>query len=147
MKIVATVDDEDQEVVAIQTRYFLEGVTSVNRWLMRKRHLRIPPLYESGVRFRLEPWADDVQFFANVLEVIEQGWGDCKMLCAWRCAELREQRPHETFGFKLYWREVDADPLHAALGRKRIKYDVYHVQIRLPGEDEPVEDVSRFLHQ
>lgn len=157
MRAVVTIDDDDPEVVAIETRSMLEMVASVNRWHMRKRRHRIPPLYESGIRFRLEPWAEEVQWFANCLEVLEQGWGDCKMLCAWRIAELRERYPSLDFAFHITRGELSAastDSLHAAFGgrARRIKVDLFHVQIALPEGypelfPERIEDISRFLHQ
>jgi hypothetical protein len=146
LKLVTTVDDEDPEVVGVMTRYYLEGLAGINGWLMRKKSHKIPPLYESGIRFRLEPWAEQVQFYANALEVLEQGFGDCKMLSAWRVAELRLRHPDLQFGFHLYSRKHDRDPLHGSLGSARVTWVVYHVEVETPWTP-PLEDVSRFLHQ
>jgi hypothetical protein len=153
MKLVATIYDDDPDAVSAQCRYFLEGIVGINRRLLRQRK-NIPPLYQSGVRFRSEPWADEVQRYANLLEVLEQGWGDCKHLCAWRMAELREANPGRVFGFRFSLRTIKgygrADSLHAgARIRGPTIYDIYHVQIEIPAGfgEQPIEDVSRFLHQ
>jgi hypothetical protein len=153
MKLVATIYDDDADAVAAQSRYFLEGIVGINRRILRSRAGKsIPPLYSSGVRFRQEPWAEEVQRYANILEVIEQRWGDCKHLCAWRMAELREQRPDLVFGFRFSLRTIKryGDPAAPPATRWRaVIYDIYHVQIELPPgfADSPIEDVSRFLQQ
>ena len=112
MKVVLTIDDERAEVVAALTRVHLEGIVLANRWLMRKHGARIPPLYESGILFRIEPWAEKIQHFANCLEAIERGHADCKVLCCYRLAELREAAPTKAqaakYRLKLYWRMEQA---------------------------------------
>jgi hypothetical protein len=155
MKLVATIEDGDPDVVAAQCRYFLEGVVGINRRILRKRRKSIPPLYESGVVFRVEPWADEVQFYANIEECIFQRWADCKMACAWRMAEHREAHPGLVFGFRFSIQTIKGygkpDALHAAVrgASRAVIYDIYHVQIELPDgfAEQPIEDVSRFLHQ
>lgn len=152
MKVVVTIDDERPEVVAALTRAHLEAVVLQNRWLMRKHGARIPQLYESGILFRIEPWASKVQHFAHCLEAIERGHADCKVLCCYRLAELREAAPTKEharrYGLKLYWRIFnDEDPLHEGVGSKgkRKTMRIYHVQVRHP--NGAIEDPSRLLHQ
>lgn len=150
MRFVITVDDSDDEMVALQTRYFLTGVVRINRWLMRKHGSRIPPLYESGLRFRTEPWANDVQHCANCLEALERGWIDCKVAVCYRLAELQNAAPSPReaarYGMKIYWRVHDTDALHGALAQPPgRKLHVHHVQVRHP--DKSIEDPSRLLHQ
>jgi hypothetical protein len=152
VKLVCTIYDDDPDAVAAQSRYFLEGVVGVNRRILRSRAGKsIPPLYSSGIVFRQEPWAEEVQKYANILEVIEQGFGDCKHLCAWRMAEHREQNPGLVFGFKFTLRTITryGDPAAVTDRRARVIFDIYHVQIELPAgfADSTIEDVSRFLHQ
>jgi hypothetical protein len=153
VKIVITVNDDSAEAVALLTRYYLEGLVRQNVWLMHRLGPLVPPLYQSGVRFRLEPWARQVQHFANAVEILDRGWADCKGLSAYRCAEARKlaKTPAEArgYGLKIYWRLHDVDPLHAALGAAEgpaaREYRIYHVQVRHP--DGSVEDPSRMLHQ
>jgi hypothetical protein len=152
VKVVVTIDDERPEVVAALTRAHLEVVVLQNRLLMRKHGGRIPQLYESGILFRIEPWASTVQHFANCLEAIERGHADCKVLCCYRLAELREAAPTKEqaarYRLKLYWRIFnDEDPLHEGVGSKQSRKTmrIYHVQVRHP--NGAIEDPSRLLHQ
>jgi hypothetical protein len=152
VKVVVTIDDPRPDVVAALTRAHLEVVVTANRLLMRRHGARIPPLYESGILFRIEPWASTVQHFANCLEAIERGHADCKVLCCYRLAELREAAPTKEqarkYGLKLYWRIFDdEDPLHGGVGseKERKTMRIYHVQVRHP--NGAIEDPSRLLHQ
>lgn len=138
--------DGSAEAVAYQTRSLLEFVTRQNMWIMSQRD--VPPLYKSGVRFRTEPWADKVQHFASCTIALERRFADCKVLCAWRAAELRREYPKRYFGFKIYWRWHDADALHGSLRGLEFrapKLVVHHVQIR--HQNGGVEDPSRLLHR
>ena len=49
----------------------------------------LPPLYESGIRYALEPnhgsgWED----FSNPWQTLQRGWGDCDDLILYRLIEL-----------------------------------------------------------
>jgi hypothetical protein len=74
----------------------LEAVTENNVEILRENP-QLPALYQSGVRFREEPWAVGVarlpggglEQFTHLLDILERGWGDCAQLCSWRVAELR----------------------------------------------------------
>jgi hypothetical protein len=150
MQVVLTIDDESAEVIALQTRFHLEGIVRANQWLMLKNP-RIPPLYQSGVKFRLEPWAMQVQHFSNCMQVLKRGWGDCKTLSAWRLASLRNAASTPEiagrYGLKIYWRvHDDDDPLHDAAGSTaaRRQLRIFHVQVRHP--NGAIEDPSRMLH-
>lgn len=152
MKVVVTIDDKSPVVVAALTRAYLEVLITQNRYLMKAHGGRIPPLYESGIRFRIEPWAETVQHFATCMEAIERGHADCKVLCCYRVAELREAAPTKAqaakYRLKLYWRIfTDDDPLHDGVGsaKQRRSMRIYHVQVRHP--NGAVEDPSRLLHQ
>lgn len=61
----------------------LEGLTRVNVGLMEREPL--PPLYQSGVRYKDEP--RDV--WRHAVDVAGEKWGDCEDLAAYRAAELR----------------------------------------------------------
>lgn len=48
---------------------------------------RLPPLYESGVRYQREPAGSEM--WDSAATVAARGYGDCEDLAAWRVAELR----------------------------------------------------------
>lgn len=136
----------DPREVATIARGYLMGVVEVNRILIRRRH--VPPIYESGVVFKGEPWAGKkpvivaakgcwmklpgLDEFADCLTTYKRGCGDCDDLVAWRVAELKEQGVEA--GVKIYWRD------HKRNGRN---VRLFHAECRLP--DGGVEDVARNL--
>lgn len=70
-----------------------EGLVCLNVWYLSELDARgadVPPLYESGVRYRREPrgreWWESA---ADLLGVLTHGTGDCEDLAAMRAAELR----------------------------------------------------------
>lgn len=75
---VAGVDGHDLEAA-------LAALVALN--VTRIERFSLPPLYESGVRYRRE--RPDEWSTAEV--VAQRGWGDCEDLAAWRAAELRLQ--------------------------------------------------------
>ena len=65
----------------------LGALVAVNRVLLRTVP-GIPSIYSSGVRYvRDTPGTED---WCDVLQVLAQGYADCKSFAAWRVAELRE---------------------------------------------------------
>lgn len=53
------------------------------------REWKLPPLYESGVRFRKDPYqGSGVENFKLPNEVFRDGWGDCDRLVIYRIWEL-----------------------------------------------------------
>lgn len=137
MRIVVNIDREavrEPKDVALIARGFLNGVVLQNALLIRAR--LVPPIYESGVEFRKEPWAGKFEEFADCLTTYRRKWGDCDDLVAWRVAELRTIGDHRLglppckATIKIYWREF-----FEGLG--------FHCEVRMP--DGSVEDPSRFL--
>lgn len=67
-----------------------EGLTGMNFQFIlaaRRRGVRVPTIYASGVRYRREaPRQERWQTVAELLRTLE---GDCEDLAAWRAAELR----------------------------------------------------------
>jgi hypothetical protein len=59
----------------------LTGLVALNVAIMERYDL--PPLYESGVRYR-----EDRRMWRHALAVLEAGRVDCKSLAAYRAAEL-----------------------------------------------------------
>lgn len=50
---------------------------------------RLPPLYQSGIRFAMEPGhGKGVEDFANPWTTLARGWGDCDDLILYRLVEL-----------------------------------------------------------
>ena len=153
---------QDNGALALLARSVLEAVVEHNRYLLnlaRKEGVGIPPLFESGVRFRNEPWAGvglaravgdarapALEEFAHLGIVMGRGWGDCAQLCAWRVAECREGwpigKPPSDASFRIYCRPFEEN-------RSRL----YHVQTRHAPrprfENDPkagtIEDTSRLL--
>lgn len=64
----------------------IEGLAAAARPFLRSRG--VPPLYESGVRFQMEPNHGRFEEFALPWTTWERGWGDCDDLVIWRIAEL-----------------------------------------------------------
>lgn len=142
MRIVVEIPSElksDPRVVAMITRGFLQGVIACNRLLIRRR--LVPPLYESGVVYKPEPWAGRFEEFADALTCYRRGWGDCDDLTAWRAAEIQENGGMAWP--KVYWRDFVKD------GED---YRMFHGEVRIWKKrgnrwvpTDEVEDVSRFL--
>jgi hypothetical protein len=94
--IVSLVGVDDDGVLAGFAERILEVVVDNNRYLMRKNPGRVPPIYQSGVRFRPEPWAGanpatpPIEQFCPYPELLARGWADCAQLCPWVVAEARE---------------------------------------------------------
>src|SRR5688572_24684217 len=89
------------EDLAAVARGFLSGVVLNNRLLIR--HGLVPRLYESGVRWRNEPWRNECEEFADAVTCLERGWGDCEDLSAWLIAECHEAGETDA-DFRIYGR-------------------------------------------
>jgi hypothetical protein len=111
----------------------VELVARQNRFLVRKLGpRRIPPLYESGVLYRRDPWGSGLQHFPDCLTVIERGFADCKGLVPYRLAQLREEFPQQLFAVRVYPRRLPGGEFE------------WHLQVQKP---DGIEDPSRLLHQ
>ena len=89
-------------------------------------HPNTPPLYRAGVRYQREP--KGYEQWLQIPSVIEQTWGDCEDLAAWRVAELLVHG-------------IDAWPCFH--WRKLSSSLVYHIVVCRP--NGVVEDPSRVL--
>jgi hypothetical protein len=66
--------------------------TLANSYAKRMAKDPLPPLYESGIVFRPEPWAGSgTEDWASPYTAIQRGWGDCDDLVVYRAAELIAQ--------------------------------------------------------
>lgn len=86
------IEMEILEPIVPNLRLPLEALVQQDVRYLRS-HPRTPPLYEAGVVWRMEGLnrctGRPAEHFATIPEVMEQGWGDCEDLAAWRAAELR----------------------------------------------------------
>lgn len=76
----------------------LECLVALNRVFLRA-HRDTPPLYEAGVRYLRDADAatqdtPPTELWLTIPDCLRMGGADCKVLSAWRCAELREQGDH-----------------------------------------------------
>jgi len=99
----------------------LEGLTAADFILLRTGNL--PPLYQSGVRYKREPRGKEEWLTAP--EVLRRRVGDCEDLAAWRAAELRLHG-------------IPARAVAIRSGKKR-----FHAVVKYP--DGSIEDPSRIL--
>lgn len=135
--------DDDPELAKAQIAWLVEGVARTNRMLMIEHH--VPPIYQSGVGYRPEPWNGYAQSFSDVREVVRRRWGECKSLTAWLLASHRNAARDENmaarFGVDVSYR--DYPPGQRPRGFK-LQPDangwqrLFHVQVRLP--DGSLED-------
>lgn len=65
----------------------LRGLTAINVALIKLHNL--PPLMESGVRYRRDEAGAEV--WSNAYEVAKRGYGDCEDLSCYLAAELQIQ--------------------------------------------------------
>jgi hypothetical protein len=147
--IVDVVGVDDDTALAGIANCLLEGVIWNNRYLLRRYPGRFPLLYESGVRFRAEPWATmssmggqayrqlgPIEQFAPYVTLLRRGFGDCAQLCAARVAELRELGEDDA-ALRYYCRS-DGE------GQNRRRW--YHVEVRRGAAGgREIEDPSRRL--
>jgi hypothetical protein len=107
-----------------------EGLVRLNVALMRfadERGVVLPPLYESGIRYRREPkgreWWESAE---DLLGVATNLSGDCEDLAAMRAAELR------------YW---EGEPARVVI--QRTSRGTFHAVVERA--DGTIEDPSRIL--
>lgn len=147
---------DDDGALARMAEGILEAVIANNRYLMRRYPGKFPPLSQSGVRFRAEPWAmpeqptlpgwargnptltrrPPLEQFTPYPTLLTRGWGDCAQLCAVRVAELREAG-EEDAALRFYCRTQGDGP-------QRRRW--YHVEVRRgKAGGYEIEDPSREL--
>ena len=100
--------------------------TLASCWAAELKRAPLPPLYRSGVVYRLEE--EGPEDWSDPWTTRERGWGDCDDLVGWRVAELRAAG--EPAGVVCMRRE----------GTQR-----YHVAVRRA--DGRLEDPSRVLRE
>lgn len=137
--LVHLVGVDDDTVLCGFAERILEVIVDNNRYLMRRYPKRVPPIYQSGVRFRPEPWAGAnplgvaIEQFCPFPQLLERGWADCAQLSPWLVAERREHGDPRA-RLRFYCRTVGEGP-----ERRRF----FHVETR-DGSGR-IQDPSRLL--
>jgi hypothetical protein len=149
---LVNIDDEDSELAKRQIAWLLEGVVRTNQLYLIEN--AVPPLYESGVFYRPEPWAASAQSFSEVAEVRLRRWGECKALSCWLVAEKRNaaRSAAEAGLFTLDIQARDYRPGqrlprgYENLPRRRGRQRLWHVRVKLPGGgfEDPSERVPKW---
>lgn len=98
----------------------------------------LPPLYESGIKFRHEPAGQTFEEWADPLTVLARGYGDCDDLIIYRLAELLAVGERATVQVMRELAEKGPGDPRAARGTGR-----YHVAVRRADGTE--EDPSKVL--
>lgn len=133
MKVLITLGKKSRRwnrqsrVLGHAIRAILNATARVDQFYLRLH--RVPPLYESGVRYQNEP-KGTIEEFATIPVILARGWGDCDDLAPWRVAELREQG--EKARVRLQWKKS-----------RRSGQRMYHVVVRRA--DGRIEDPSKLL--
>lgn len=118
---------QSSRLLALVVRPILEATVQIDQAILQ--NYKIPPLYQSGVRYREEPRGQGFEDFAIIPQILARGFGDCDDLSPWRVAELRHQG--EKAKIRITWkRQPDGQKL-------------FHVQVRRG--DGTIEDPSRIL--
>lgn len=146
MKILLPIHSviKDPRQIAKICRNYLLALVETNVILMdlaEQAGKPVPPLYGSHIKFRGEPWAGEIDEFADCFMMLKRGWADCEDLCGYRCAfvrRLQRLQPPATRGarcsVKVYWRQkAGSDP--------DVPSWILHAQVRMP--DGTIEDPSR----
>lgn len=125
-------------MLGLAIKPILEALVMADQLYIRTH--RVPPIYESGVRYQEEPVNQAnlpgsggtyrIEEFAAIPAIMERGWGDCDDLAPWRCAELREHG--EPAKIRIQWKK------NPETGQK-----LYHIVVRRA--DGRIEDPSLLL--
>jgi len=124
MQIYTVISEQEQPgYSAFFVKSLIDGLTRGAKFLYPG--WRLPPLYDSGVKFQLPAdHGGGVEYFALPPVVFAKGWGDCDQLVIWRLIELHAAGESA---------ECKADWIGGAM----------HVRIRR--ENGKTEDPSRIL--
>jgi len=88
-------DFSNRAIAQKQVLMLLEALINMNRFYLIN-HPNTPKIYEADVSYISQGGSED---WFDIGEALKQGGGDCKILTAWRIAELRERN-------KLGWKSV-----------------------------------------
>lgn len=108
----------EQQVKAFMA-CLLNLVAQRNREILTES--RFPPLYQSGVRYGVDPDIAQVQRLLTVEDIMARRprIACCKSLCCWRVAELRNAARSEQeaalIDFEIEKEDFDRDPIRVGL--------------------------------
>jgi hypothetical protein len=132
---------QDSRALGLVIRPMLQATTHLNQLVIRvnrEEHRKsggrvklLPPLYQSGVRYKEEPRSWAQEHFDTIPSILHRLWGDCDDLAPWRVAELRESGQDPKAGILVKWK------------RLRNGNRLYHILVRRGDGSE--EDPSRIL--
>ena len=130
---IAPIVVADETELKRQVNDLAELVSRQNRYLMQRLGPAIiPPLYDTRLTYRDDPWGPGAQHFPNALECLQAGVVNCRGAVPYRLAQLRLAHPDQHFAVHSYVRRTNAGLL-------------IHLQILMP--HGPIEDPSRFLRR
>lgn len=142
---------EDERELARLWVPYLEATAASNQATMQQARLQgapIPPIYSLPLVWYSDP--PGVQVLYQVLDVLEQGWGDCKALVCIRMAELAEQGWRASP--RVFWRDPqlrvpgEGPRMHAQLRHsKQCGCVLCRNQPREVRQRGFIEDPSKFL--
>lgn len=90
IRFVTTLPRVPGGLIALSAKGLIEAWADVVAVALRSGVWRLPLLYQSGVRYRLEPGhGGGTDYFDLPPSVLRRGWGDCDDLVIWRVGELR----------------------------------------------------------
>jgi len=104
-------EGEDHKLSQQKLLFAYEALCRANQEYLRA-HPETPLLYESGIRYQVEPPGHED--WADIPNIIRNGWGDCEDLGGWMVAECRERLhiPAKPF---LRWRRKAGEYAYHAL--------------------------------
>ena len=119
-------DETDRERGELASMRLLWALIDINVDYLQ-RHPGTPALYQSGVRYQEQAFDVGQEDWHEIPAALIAKKTDCKVLAAWRIAELRV-------------RGIDARPFILRQGREKFGY---HVVVKWP--DGRLEDPSKIL--
>lgn len=119
--------NRQSRVLGYAIKAILEAQTQIN--VLYLKMFDVPPLYESGVRYRQEP-KNTIEEFATIPVIYERLWGDCDDLAPARAAELRLEGNHAQV--RIVWKK-----------NRKNGHRMYHIVVR--HQDGRIEDPSKIL--
>lgn len=127
MRIVLSIGGAGRDLALTIRAILAAQAAGVAREILAGRSL--PPLYESGVRYRPEPTrGSGVEYFDDPWTCLARGWADCDDAVVWRAGELLARG--ERVGVNCQ-------------GAAQFQLPRYHVAVRR--ENGALEDPSKVL--
>lgn len=147
MLLSINIHDRDPRIVRAKLEYHLRGVALSNQLVMETHDM--PSLYDSGVRYRVDPRSAAEQLVLDCIEVLSAGEADCKSLAVYQLGYYRAHAATpelaEGYGLIVGWKDFSRDPLGVGLVPVDGVCRVFHVELTLP--DGTREDPSSLVQR